>query len=77
MNRPGGVFILVNNFYMDNLSQYLRATVAEMKQVKWPTQNQAMIYTAMVLVICTITALFVGFFDFLFSQAIDLIVNRF
>lgn len=77
MNRPGGVFILINHFYMDKLSQYFRATLAEMKQVKWPTQNQAMVYTALVIVICTITALFVGLFDFVFAQVIDVIVNRF
>ena len=62
---------------MDKLAQYFRATLAEMKQVKWPTQNQAMVYTALVIVICVITALFVGLFDFIFSQVIDIIVNRF
>jgi preprotein translocase SecE subunit len=62
---------------MDNLTQYFRDTFSELKQVKWPTQSQAMVYTALVIAISAVVALFVGFFDHIFSLGIDLIINRF
>ena len=62
---------------MQQLTQYLRDTVAEMKQVKWPTQNQALIYTALIILVCTVIAIFVSIFDFIFASGIDYIINRF
>jgi preprotein translocase SecE subunit len=62
---------------MDRLSQYLQATAAELKQVSWPSQNQAMLYTALVIGISAVVSLFVGAFDFLFSQFIEVIINSF
>lgn len=48
-----------------------------MKQVKWPTQNQALIYTALIILVCTVIALFVSLFDFIFASGIDFIINRY
>ncbi|MES2749576.1 MAG: preprotein translocase subunit SecE [Patescibacteria group bacterium] len=62
---------------MQQFTQYLRDTVAEMKQVKWPTQNQALIYTALIILVCTVIAIFVSIFDFIFASGIDFIINRF
>jgi len=61
---------------MEKLTQYFRDTFRELKQVKWPTQNQALIYTLLVIVICLFVGLFVGLFDFIFSSGVDIIVNR-
>lgn len=60
---------------MSNLSNYLKATMAEMKQVSWPTQRQAFLYTFLVILISVFVALFLGAFDYLFSLGIDAIVN--
>ena len=62
---------------MQKLIQYFKDTLAEMKQVKWPTQNQALIYTALIILVSTVIALFVSVFDFIFASGIDFIVNRF
>ena len=62
---------------MQQFTQYLRDTVAEMKQVKWPTQNQALIYTGLIILVCTVIALFVSMFDFIFASGINFIINRF
>ena len=62
---------------MDQFSNYLKATAAEMKQVKWPTRQQAVFYSALVIVISAITALYVGAFDFAFSQVISFVVDNF
>ena len=62
---------------MDNLTKYFRDTASELKQVSWPTQKQAMMYTGLVVAISIIVALFVGAFDYIFSQGISAIVNNF
>ncbi|MCB9815201.1 preprotein translocase subunit SecE [Candidatus Nomurabacteria bacterium] len=62
---------------MDKLTKYFHDTAAELKQVSWPTQHQAMLYTALVIGISFIVAMFVGAFDYIFSQGINFIVNRF
>ncbi len=60
-----------------SLSNYLKATAAEMKQVSWPTQKQAFVYTVLVIVISAVVSLFLGVFDFLFAEGVNLIVNKF
>lgn len=58
---------------MNQLTQYLRATLAEMKQVSWPTQTQTVIYTSLVIGISILVALFVAFFDLIFGRLLNLI----
>ncbi len=61
---------------MSNLSNYLRDTLHELKQVSWPTQKQAFLYTVLVIVISVIVAFFLGAFDFAFTRGIEFIVGR-
>jgi len=61
---------------MNNLIKYFRDTATELKQVTWPTQKQAMFYTALVLVISALVAVYIGVFDYLFSQVVSFIINR-
>jgi preprotein translocase subunit SecE len=62
---------------MDRLAQYFRATIAEMKHVKWPTQQQAMVYTGLVLIISVVVTIIVSIADFVFTSGIDFVVNFF
>ena len=62
---------------MDRFAQYLRATVAEMKHVKWPTQYQATVYTALVIAISVVVTIIVSLSDFVFTSGVDLLVNLF
>jgi preprotein translocase subunit SecE len=62
---------------MDNLIKYFRDTAGELKQVSWPTQKQAMLYTGLVIGISVLVSMFVGAFDFLFSELIKIVVNNF
>lgn len=57
-----------------SLISYLRETQAELKFVKWPTQRQTLVYTALVIVVSVLTALYLGFFDFLFTRGLDKII---
>ena len=61
---------------MDNLFKYFSDTAAELKQVTWPTQKQAGLYTALVIGISVVVAMFVGAFDYVFSQIISAIVSN-
>jgi len=56
------------------LLDYIRDTKGEMKHVSWPTKTQALSFTALVIVISILTALYLGFFDFIFSGALKLII---
>ncbi len=58
---------------MSKLGNYLRDTVAEMKHVSWPTQKQAFIYTALVIGVSALVALFLGAFDYVFTNILNII----
>lgn len=54
---------------------YIKDTRGELKHVSWPTRRQAIAFTAIVIVISVVTALFLGAFDFLFSQILTKLVG--
>lgn len=60
---------------MTQLVKYVRATFAELRQVSWPTRQEAITYTILVVVISTIVALYVGAADYLFSQGINQLIH--
>jgi preprotein translocase SecE subunit len=60
---------------MSRLGNYLRDTIAEMKHVKWPTQSQTLVYTALVVAVSAFVALFLSAFDYGFSQALNFIIK--
>ena len=62
---------------MENFSNYIRHTVAEMKHVTWPTQNQALLYTVLVVAISIAVALFLSAADFIFEFIIKTVVQKF
>ncbi len=62
---------------MERFSRYIRAVIAEMKHVKWPSRRQAAVYTALVLGISAVVMVFVSLADFVFTSGIDFVVNRF
>jgi len=62
---------------MDAFANYLKATAAEMKQVKWPTRQTAFYYTLLVIAISGVTALYAGAFDYIFGQFIKFVTNAY
>jgi preprotein translocase subunit SecE len=66
-----------NLLNMTQFVKYVRATMAEMRQVAWPTKREATMYTILIIVISAVVALYVGAFDYLFSQGINFLINRF
>ncbi|MCA9363751.1 preprotein translocase subunit SecE [Candidatus Kaiserbacteria bacterium] len=56
---------------MAKFINYLKDTKTELKHVSWPSYKQAATYTALVIGISILVALFTGAFDYLFSQGLD------
>ena len=56
---------------MDKFITYLKDTRAEMKHVAWPTRQQALVYTALVIGISVVAAMFLGAFDFIFTKGLN------
>ena len=52
------------------LIDYLKDTKAELRHVTWPTRQQAITYTVVVLAISIGTGLFLGLLDFIFAKGI-------
>ncbi len=56
---------------MSRFQNYIRDTAAEMKHVSWPTRRQALVYTALVIGISALVALYLSAFDYLFAQLLS------
>jgi preprotein translocase SecE subunit len=51
--------------------QYLKDTRGELRHVSWPTRTQALVFTLLVIAISILTSLYLGFFDYLFTLALE------
>jgi len=68
-NAPGRFFKLNMN-----LVNYLKETRSELKHVSWPTRKQAAVFSGLVIGISLVTAAFLGFFDFIFTTLLKMII---
>ena len=59
---------------MSRFSKYLQDTANEMKHVRWPTRQQAIMYSLLVIAISTFTALYTAGFDYVFSNILNLTI---
>lgn len=57
------------------LGQYIKDTRSELNHVAWPTRVQTIVYTILVIVISIIVSLYLGFFDFLFTNGLGRLVE--
>ena len=60
---------------MSQFVKYIRSTMAELRQVSWPSRRQTIMYTVLVIALSTVVSLYVGAFDYLFSQGVNFLVN--
>lgn len=56
---------------LNRFINYLKDTRGELVHVSWPTRRQALVFTGVVIVISILTAVFLGFFDYLFSLVLQ------
>jgi preprotein translocase subunit SecE len=57
------------------ISRYLRESIAELKKVTWPTRQEAMQLTVIVLIVVTAMSALLGSLDFVFSRLIAFIIS--
>jgi len=62
---------------MSQIGNYIKETRVELKHVSWPTRRQAITFTVVVIIISLLTAVFLGFFDFIFTRGIETILSKF
>lgn len=60
---------------MTALIEYIRAVRGELAHVTWPTRNQAIAYTALVIGISVFVAILLGACDFLFTYGVEKIIQ--
>ncbi|HHX58326.1 MAG TPA: preprotein translocase subunit SecE [Candidatus Moranbacteria bacterium] len=56
---------------MTKLIAYVKESYAELKKVTWPTKEQVMNYTMIVIVTSIIFAVILGVMDLFFSKGIE------
>lgn len=56
--------------------QYLRDTRGELRHVAWPTRTQTIVYAVLVAGISIGIALYLGFFDFVFTTGLSNLLNH-
>ena len=55
--------------------RYYRETVGELKKVVWPTREEALRLTWIVLVVITIMAIILGAADYLFTELFRFLIS--
>jgi preprotein translocase subunit SecE len=56
---------------MSKIIDYIKDTRGEMTHVSWPTRRQAIVVTIIVILVSVFAALYLGFFDYIFSLVIQ------
>lgn len=51
--------------------QYIKDTRSELHHVAWPSRTQTVVYTAIVIALSVLVALYLGFFDYLFTTTLS------
>ena len=57
---------------MNSLATYFRDSLEELRQVRWPTQQQAIRLTVIVIGFIIVASIFFGIVDGIFSEVIRL-----
>ena len=55
------------------ITQYVKDTRAELTHVNWPSREQTIRFTALVIAVSIVTALILGLSDFVFSKLLTLL----
>jgi preprotein translocase subunit SecE len=60
---------------MSKITEYFKETKTELKHVIWPSRNQTLYYTLIVIILSVVIAYYLGVFDFIFSQVLQKIIS--
>ena len=59
----------------NKIQKWWRETVGELRKVTWPTKEDAIKMTKIVIVVVILTAIFLGVVDFVFSRLVGLLLG--
>jgi preprotein translocase subunit SecE len=59
----------------NSLVKYVKDSVEELKKVKWPTKNETINNTLLVIIICIVMGIFLGLIDYGLTQFLYKILN--
>ena len=60
---------------MSKITEYFKEIRAELKHAVWPSRNQTVFYTIIVIVLSILVAYFLGIFDFIFSKGLEKLIS--
>ena len=60
---------------IERIRRFIEESYSELKKVVWPTREQVRNLTVLVFVISAVIGVFIGFFDFLWSQVLQFLVS--
>lgn len=55
--------------------QYIKDTRGELHHVAWPTRVQTIVFTILVIVLSAFVAVYLGFFDYIFTTGLGKVVE--
>ncbi|HOQ40946.1 MAG: preprotein translocase subunit SecE [Deltaproteobacteria bacterium ADurb.Bin151] len=61
--------------FVDKATQFVSQAKAELKKVTWPTRQQTLASTGVVMVIVAITAVYLGVIDFILAKLVKFILG--
>jgi preprotein translocase subunit SecE len=61
---------------MNKITQFLREAKAELLKVNWPSRQQTINYTLMVIAISIVVALFLGGLDYFFGYILKTFIVK-
>lgn len=59
-----------------SIKNYFLGSYAEMKKVTWPTKQQTINYSLMVIVLCVGMGIFFAFLDYIFSSGVAKLLSK-
>ena len=59
----------------NKLFKYLREAKQELQKVSWPTQKQTMRYSAIIIAISILLAIYFGIFDFILNIGLEKLIE--
>ncbi|MEK7567019.1 MAG: preprotein translocase subunit SecE [Patescibacteria group bacterium] len=57
--------------FFTRLTDYLKSTKLEIKNVNWPTRSETIRFTLLVVCVSAAIALYLGFLDFIFINLLE------
>lgn len=61
---------------MPNILNFLKETRAELEKVVWPTREQTVRYSILVIIVAVATGLFLGGLDYILTALTTYLVNK-